>query len=103
MADTLYASGRYLESHWEYTRLIRQYTETYPGEMDSIRRRLAQIEKSREYKGQQTWFEKIRVAETRLRNLYSERFRSELQESPLRWIRNGGYGKYDPLIKNTGM
>ncbi|MGA9238673.1 hypothetical protein [Robiginitalea sp.] len=82
MADTLYASGRYLESHWEYTRLIRQYTETYPGEMDSIRRRLAQIEKSREYKGQQTWFEKIRVAETRLRNLYSERFRSELQESP---------------------
>lgn len=82
VADTLYASGRYLESHWEYTQLIRQYAETYPGEMVSIRERLAQIEQAREYKRQQTWFEKIRVTETRLRNLYSERFRSELQQSP---------------------
>ena len=82
VGDTLYTSGRYLESHWEYTGLIRQYAETYPGEMYSVRERLEQIEQTREYKRQQTWFEKIRVTETRLRNLYSERFRSELQESP---------------------
>jgi predicted esterase len=82
VADTLYTTGRYLESHWEYTQLVRQYSETYPGEMESIRGRLKQIEQTREYKKQKTWFEKIRVSETRLRNLYSERFRSELQESP---------------------
>ena len=82
VADTLYSSGRFLESHWEYPQLIRQYAETYPGEMDSIRERLEQIEQTREYKRQQTWFEKIRIAETRLRNLFSERFRSELQERP---------------------
>ena len=50
--------------------------------MDSIRGRLGEIEKTREYKRQQTWFEKIRATETRLRNLYSEGFRSELQERP---------------------
>ena len=82
MADTLYTSGRFLESHWEYTHLMRQYGETYPGEMDSIYGRLEQIEQTREYKKQQTYFEKIRVTEKRLRNLYSERFRSELQGSP---------------------
>ena len=82
VADTLYTSGRYLESHWEYKHLSRQYAEAYPGEMDSIRERLNQIEQSREYKRQQTYFEKIRVTETRLRNLYSERFRSELEQSP---------------------
>jgi len=82
VADTLYTSGRFLESHWEYTHLIRQYGETYPGEMASIRERLGQIEQTREYKKQQAWFEKIRANETELRNLYSERFRSELQENP---------------------
>ena len=82
VADTLYLAGRFFESHREYQQLIRQYAETYPGEMDSIRERVNKIERTREYKRQQTYFEKIRIAETRLRNLFSERFHSELEKRP---------------------
>ncbi len=81
IADTLYASGRFYESRWEYRQLKQQYPSLT--DADDTSERLSQIEKSKDFKKEEKAFEQVRETEDRLRKQYSERFRSELDKNPL--------------------
>jgi hypothetical protein len=79
-ADTLFASGRLLESHWEYEHLIKRYGTGF--QPDAISERLREIENSKSFKRQQKNFNQIRETEERLSKEFSERFYLELDGNP---------------------
>lgn len=79
-ADTLFASGRLVESHWEYEHLIKRYGSGF--QPDEIPQRVREIEKSKAFKKQQKNAVQIREAEDLLRKQFTEQFRLELQLVP---------------------
>ena len=80
IADTLLVAGRFFESHWEYSQLLKNYK--FGVVPDSIPEFISQMERKKAFKKQQKVFDQIGQAEEGLRQEFSERFHSEREQVP---------------------